>query len=169
MEAHQSHQAITYQNVMEILVAQEVERQKSRLSPKLAKYINHVEVATYALNRLPPLYASSEEGRRQQQLKGHKKLRQQITTTVRQAFAAVQRDPIRLCTPIRPEEDTESLAAKLALQGLRELLKNQNITWYNLVSIVKQTLIRATQVRKNRQKEQPRDPIYGWNDSRYQL
>ncbi|MBC6421985.1 MAG: late competence development ComFB family protein [Hormoscilla sp. SP5CHS1] len=34
-----------------------------QLPPELADYINRVEVATYALDRLPPLYASSQEGR----------------------------------------------------------------------------------------------------------
>ena len=51
-----------YTNVMERLVAEEVERQKAKLPPKLREYIKTVEVETFALNRLPALYASSEKG-----------------------------------------------------------------------------------------------------------
>ena len=51
-----------YTNVMERLVAEEVARQKAKLPPKLREYIKGVEVETYALNRLPALYASSEKG-----------------------------------------------------------------------------------------------------------
>jgi len=41
-----------------------------QLPPELADYINRVEVATYALDRLPPLYASSQEGRCHQRVRG---------------------------------------------------------------------------------------------------
>lgn len=52
-----------YQNIMENLVHKEIHRQLKRLPQKLAEYIDVVEVATYALNRVPPLYASSERGK----------------------------------------------------------------------------------------------------------
>ncbi|NEO33373.1 MAG: late competence development ComFB family protein [Symploca sp. SIO3C6] len=47
---------------MELLVIEEVKHQLDNYPQQLANYINPVEVATYALNRLSPLYASSEEG-----------------------------------------------------------------------------------------------------------
>lgn len=51
-----------YHNVMEDLVSEEVRRQLVLMSPRLTRYIKRVEVETYALNRLPPLYACSREG-----------------------------------------------------------------------------------------------------------
>lgn len=93
-----------YQNVMEVWVDEEIDRQLKGLSENLLKYISRVEVATYALNRLPPLYASCQEGRNKQEQRA-KNIRGKIQETVRQAIAAVQRDPIRLSTPlISPEE-----------------------------------------------------------------
>lgn len=47
---------------MEDLVSEEVRRQLVLMSPRLTRYIKRVEVETYALNRLPPLYACSREG-----------------------------------------------------------------------------------------------------------
>ena len=49
-----------FHNIMEELVIEEVQRQIVGLPTRLAQYIKKVEVETYALNRLPPLYASSQ-------------------------------------------------------------------------------------------------------------
>ena len=93
-----------YHNVMEDLVAEEVKRQLASLSPRLSQYIKRVEVETYALNRLPPLYASSKEGWIQQLKRGREEFYAPIKTAVRQAIAAVQRDLLRHSTPLSPEE-----------------------------------------------------------------
>ncbi|MGB5596982.1 MAG: late competence development ComFB family protein, partial [Crocosphaera sp.] len=53
-------------NVMEILVKEEIEKQLKFYPKNIRNYINKVEVATYALNRLPPLYASSTIGKEKQ-------------------------------------------------------------------------------------------------------
>ncbi len=63
-----------YLNVMEEMVAQEVNRQITLLPQKLAKYIKRVDVETYVLNRLPPLYASSKEGWQFQTKKSRRRL-----------------------------------------------------------------------------------------------
>ena len=56
-------------NVMEILVSEEIDRQIGRFPDNIRKFINRIEVATYALNRLPALYASSQQGFNQQKTK----------------------------------------------------------------------------------------------------
>ena len=94
-----------YQNIMETLVHQEIYRQIKTMPEKLLKYIDTAEVATFALNRLPPLYASSEQGKERQAAKGELKLKQEVATAVRQALAAVQRDPLRSSTPLPPNRD----------------------------------------------------------------
>jgi hypothetical protein len=87
---------------MEDLVAEEVKRQLASLSPRLCQYIKRVEVETYALNRLPPLYASCQEGWMQQLKRGKAEFHAPIKTAVRQAIAAVQRDLLRHSTPLSP-------------------------------------------------------------------
>ncbi len=62
----QPNQFVPYRNVMEPLVAEEVQRQ---LPLKLVKYLNRAQAIAYALNRLPALYATSERGWHLQMLK----------------------------------------------------------------------------------------------------
>ncbi|MDY7019960.1 MAG: late competence development ComFB family protein [Cyanobacteriota bacterium] len=99
-------QSRKYHNIMEDLVAEEVRSQMSLLSPRLTQYIQRSEVETYALNRLPTLYASSHEGWVHQQKRARSEYLIKIKTAVRQALAAVQRDPLRSSTPLfeEPEE-----------------------------------------------------------------
>jgi hypothetical protein len=133
-------QAQTYRNAIESLVVEEVERQFQRLPTRLSSYLNKTEVIAYALNRLPALYATSEKGWREQRLRGKNQLGNQIVTAVRQAIAAVQRDPLRASTPLQPREDIEP---QVALQGLRELLRREDLSWRNLVDGVEQALVKT--------------------------
>ncbi len=89
-----------FHNIMEELVIEEVQRQWVGLPTRLAQYIKKVEVETYALNRLPPLYASCQEGWQIQYKRGKKEYGEQVKTVVRQAIAAVQRDLLRHSTPL---------------------------------------------------------------------
>lgn len=93
-----------YLNVMEKMVAEEVNSQMTLLPQKLAKYIKRADVETYALNRLPPLYASSQEGWKFQTKKAEEDYRNEIAVVVRHAFAAVQRDLLKNSTPLFREE-----------------------------------------------------------------
>jgi len=95
------NQSATYVNVLETIVVEEVEQQLEKLPPHLAKYINLVQVVAYALNRLPSMYATSEEGWQRQQLKARNELREQIFMAVRQGLAAVQKDPLKVTTPLK--------------------------------------------------------------------
>ncbi|MDY7021849.1 MAG: late competence development ComFB family protein [Cyanobacteriota bacterium] len=102
---HLNHSTI---NVMQILVLQEVDRQLKELSHHQTQYIKPVEVVTYALNRLPPLYASSQEGLGHQLKQAQSKYKPQITVAVRQGIAAVQRDPLRRSTPLALRKQNQS-------------------------------------------------------------
>lgn len=93
---------------MEDLVAEEVRSQMSLLSPRLTQYIQRSEVETYALNRLPTLYASSHEGWVHQNKRARSEYLIKIKTAVRQALAAVQRDPLRSSTPLFEEQEETS-------------------------------------------------------------
>lgn len=131
---------LTFRNVMESLVAEEIDRQFQQLPPRLARYLSKEEVAAFALNRLPALYATSEKGWRQQGIRGRRDYNAQITTAVRQALAAVQRDPLRMETPLPTAEDME---AQVALRKLKTLLKTEDISWTTLADVVEQTLIKT--------------------------
>jgi hypothetical protein len=131
-------------NVMELLVEEEIERQISRISSQISQYINRVEVATYALNRLPPLYASSHEGFNKQKLKGKAEFSVDVTKAVRQGFAAVQKDLLRNSTPLIAEEYRELEEAKKALQELVDFLPHREFSWENLVKVIKPVLIKLS-------------------------
>lgn len=113
----QWHRTKTHQNVMEVLVDKEVERQWLQLSERLTQYINPIEVAAIALNYLPPMYVSSQQEQRRQQLRAKVELSELIATTVSQAFASVMRDPIKFSHPLLYTEETESEAIQEALQA----------------------------------------------------
>ncbi|MEM7759256.1 MAG: late competence development ComFB family protein [Cyanobacteria bacterium P01_A01_bin.40] len=131
-------------NVMEVLVADEIDRQIVRLPNNIKKFINTIEVATYALNRLPALYASSQQGFNKQKLKGRSEYCVKITQEVRKGFAAVQQDLLRCSTPLLAENEAEidqSIAdAKAALQELADYLPEKDLTWKNVVKLVKPLL-----------------------------
>ncbi|WP_017720394.1 late competence development ComFB family protein [Kamptonema formosum] len=90
-----------YCNALEPLVAEEVHRQLESLPSQLVPYIKPAEVIAYALNRLPPFYATSEEGWQQLQNRAKTQLMPKIIQAVRQGFAAVRRDPLKVSTPLK--------------------------------------------------------------------
>jgi hypothetical protein len=112
---------------MERWVTEEVESQLKQLPERVLRYVSRIEVETYALNRLPPLYASSEKGWQHQCDRAQQELKTQITHVVRQAFAAVQVDPIRLSQPLHEIQADDGSQA--VLQLLREWFKKPALNW----------------------------------------
>ncbi|MGB3570932.1 MAG: late competence development ComFB family protein [Phormidesmis sp.] len=133
-----SHGDRAYTNVMERLVAEEVARQKAKLSPKLRQYIKTVEVETYALNRLPPLYASSEKGWQMQYEKVGKQHAETIHKAVRQGIAAVQVDPLRASEPLHVRQGDES---ETVLAAFRNMLNQPELTWDDIIYKCKRLLL----------------------------
>jgi hypothetical protein len=148
-------------NIMEELVAEEVTRQFRRYPESVTQYINKVEVATFALNRLPPLYASCHKGLNQQKLKGKTDFSAQITKSVRQGFAAVQKDVLRYSTPLQPENNSvleisqneELEEARKALAELAEFFPHGKVSWDELVKLVKPLLIKRYQSKSSNTKK----------------
>jgi hypothetical protein len=126
-----------YMNVMELLVSEEVEKQLKTMQPRMLKYLKRVEVETYALNRLPSLYASSEKGWQHQYEKAKRELHNQIKSAVRQAFAAVQVDPIRSSEPLRLQDGD---SARVALDAIRDLLKQPDLNWEGVINRLRYAL-----------------------------
>ena len=138
-----SLEAQTYQNVMEIFVAEEIESQLAkRASLKLSTdYINTLEVATFALNRLPCYYASCLEGieRQRRRIKEQRELRRKIAHVVSQGFATVGRNPLRQSTPITKEKKDRIEEAKEQLPKLADVLPQLELDW--IVSFMETFLI----------------------------
>ncbi|MDJ0517545.1 MAG: late competence development ComFB family protein [Trichodesmium sp. MO_231.B1] len=122
-----------YINIMEQMVADEVNRQITLLPQKLAKYIKRADVETYALNRLPPLYASSKEGWKFQTKKAEEDYQKQIVAGVRHAFAAVQRDLLKSSTPLFVEETQKAFSSKPASASTSESEENKSkdYSWHH--------------------------------------
>jgi hypothetical protein len=135
----------TNKNAMELLVAEEIKKQLDSYPSEKQESIDRVEVATYALNRLPSLYASSEEGLFWQKRRGQKEFQQLITNTVRQAIEIISKNPARFSTPLLPPEQQEVQEAKQALQELLDWLwmhqsevAGRDVSWHELIAMVKQ-------------------------------
>ena len=139
-----------YKNVMELLIEREIGhhiRHRKR-AINLNSYLNLLEVATYALNRLPTLYASSVEGLGHQQIRAKKYLIIKIKRTVSLAFAAIERDPIRKSTPLQSrevqlqQEQNTSNSLKKTIQNLDKVASQQELSW--IVSFMKHFLERVS-------------------------
>lgn len=142
-EIRTAHQKL-YINVMETLVAEEVSRQLSSLPERVSKYVKRIEVETFALNRLPALYASSEKGLQHQYDRALHEYKPQIVSAVRQAFAAVQVDPIRLSQPLKLNQEEEAV-----LQALRELWRQPELTWKSALREIQKIQSRRRQTQNS--------------------
>ncbi|MCM1983528.1 late competence development ComFB family protein [Lyngbya confervoides] len=94
-----SSQAGSYKNVMELVVDEEIDHQTQHFSADFAQSLNRIELATFALNRLPPLYASSVEGVSFQYERAKRELKHQVQEAVQQALQVVAERPERRSTP----------------------------------------------------------------------
>ncbi|MGL5033584.1 MAG: late competence development ComFB family protein [Microcystaceae cyanobacterium] len=150
-------------NVMESLVYAEIEKQLKFYPKNLKGYINKIEVATYALNRLPALYASSKQGEEQQRRLALKKHKELMGSVVRRAIAAIERDPLRSSEPIISDLEIESEESKQSLKRVQFLLKDrglldydtQTLTWENLPNLIQRALNKLEWIQPNKAEELP--------------
>ncbi|MGD1905385.1 MAG: late competence development ComFB family protein [Leptolyngbyaceae cyanobacterium] len=184
----QTHTDQAYTNVMESLVADEVSRQLKALPPRVLRFIKRAEVATYALNRLPALYASSTQGLTYQQKRAQREFKVKISEAVRQALAAVQVDPLRLSNPLDAAND----GAPAVLDALRTLFNRSDLDWSTALTELNRLQVtsqentianhpkpEATSWRpgtygkevswKNRTRAKDEKSMFDWNDRRYRL
>lgn len=153
-------------NVMETLVHEEIDKQLRFYPKNLRNYLNLTEVATYALNRLPPLYASSVKGMEEQRRVAARQYRSELTSAVRRAIAAVERDPLRSSEPIVSEIELNYRGAESTLGQIQELLKrynllepiNKEVTWDNCMPLLRQAFVKLTssQTKETRPAAEPR-------------
>ena len=82
-----------------VIVKEKVYQEIQKLPANVAKFVSVAEISAYALNRLPPLYISSEEGKYYQSQKAEA-LNDKVNAAVIHGMAAVLRDPLRKSTPL---------------------------------------------------------------------
>lgn len=74
-------------NVMEELVLTEAIARVAEIEATSDRVLDVGDIAAYALNRLPPLYATTEEGASYQRLRAKEELQELITQQVSEAIA----------------------------------------------------------------------------------
>lgn len=124
-----------YRNAMEPLVAEEIDRQLQKLPGDVAKSINKAEAIAYALNRLPGLYSTTEEGWHWQQKRIGEKSADLVAQAASWGIKAAQRKNKAFSTPLQSQSEAEA-----ALQELKELLGRADLSWQNVVAVVAQTV-----------------------------
>jgi len=124
-------------NVLEEIVVVEVQEQIKHLSPAAREAINLSEVAAFALNRLPVLYASTSRGWLQQRKRAYNELQQQTVSAVQQALLGVKRDPLRKSTKIAASK-VETPAHILA--RLQKLFSKSSLQWQDVPQAFQEAL-----------------------------
>lgn len=125
-------------NYMEVLVREEVECQVNQLPPDLKQVVNYADIAAYALNRLPAMYATTKRGRMIQQWKVEAALRQSVREAVQAGITVFRNHPRQ---PAEPWEDPESQSVEAVLEELKGVLQYQDLNWDNLVTVIKSRII----------------------------
>ncbi len=137
-----------YRNAMETLVAQELQRQLRMMPPKVAQDIAIDDVAAYALNCLPPLYATTDSGWEWQVTRAQEEMQSQIAMAVSQGLMVVHQAPFR--SGVRISSGNENLiSAQNALQELARILNRPNLSWKEVVSWVKQSRLQRSSSTMN--------------------
>ncbi|MCA1903821.1 MAG: late competence development ComFB family protein [Cyanobacteria bacterium KgW148] len=126
-----------YKNVIETLVFQEIKEQVEALKEGIRETISLNEVAAYALNRLPTLYATSRDGWHQQHERAEKELKPLIVQQVKRAIMAVRRDTLREPDPIPPEE---MVGEARALAQVKKVLDRADLTWNEVPKAVEEAI-----------------------------
>lgn len=124
-------------NALEELVIEEAEAQHKRLGADVKKRVDLSEVIAYTLNRLPPMYATTQRGWAQQHKKAEQELGTVIAKTVRNGFLSTQSDVLRQQDPI-PAHELISQARSLV--KLRKLFNKDYLKWKDVPNAVRDAL-----------------------------
>jgi hypothetical protein len=124
-------------NTLEELVIEEAEAQYSRLGADVQKRVDLSEVIAYTLNRLPPMYATTQRGWSQQRKKASQELQSAIAKTVRNGFLSTQSDALRQTDPIPAHE---LISQARSLFKLRKLFNKDHLKWKDIPEVVRNAL-----------------------------
>ncbi|MGQ9865967.1 MAG: late competence development ComFB family protein [Pseudanabaenaceae cyanobacterium] len=125
-------------NILEFQVLRVAQKQIARLPPAAAKRVVLEEVAAYALNRLPPMYATSARGAKELKLRLRTELAQEVIAKVREGILQLSQLPLRHFLPDPFAQFTEEQEAAIA--ALRKSLGREDLTWYNAPAAIAEVL-----------------------------
>jgi len=125
-------------NTLENLVGSIAQRQISRLDSSLTKRVSLEEVCAYALNRLPPMYATTENGLIYWRDRARNELSTDILLTVRQAIMLILKSPSRFLPPL--PSDKFSAEQEIATAELKDILQINDIDWRNVAVVVQDAI-----------------------------
>ncbi len=124
-------------NALEELVIEEAEAQYKRLGADVKKRVDLSEVIGYTLNRLPPMYATTQRGWIQQRKRAEQELGASIVKTVRNGFLSTQSDVLRQSDPIPAHE---LISQARSLSKLRKLFSKDYLKWKDVPEIVRDAM-----------------------------
>lgn len=130
-------------NVLEDLVKQEVNQQLLHMANVLPRKVGIDDVCAHVLNRLPPMYATTEQGVIWQAQKVREQMSSQIETTVIQSLLTLSKTPRRLTDPIpliKFDDECEQ-----AITELRSLWQREDITWRNVLGLMESAISQEKQ------------------------
>jgi len=125
----------TYCNVMEPIAAAEVERKIRSLPADIAGNIDKNDVLVRTLNRLSPLYATTEQGWKWHQKKARESLGTEIDRAIDKAIQKSLNFSTNLTAPMSNKN-----AAEVALGEIEALLGCKDLSWCDVVSVISETL-----------------------------
>lgn len=148
----------TFLNAMESLTILEIEKQLQKLPQEIVDSINKADVTAYSLNRLPPMYFTTQKGKIWQQQRSQK-LADMISRVVSLGIKAAQRNNKVFSTPLHPSfADKKAIIdrqkpilhefnamiplATLEIEGQLKRLPNNLLISINKVDIIAYTLNR---------------------------
>jgi len=115
--------------------------QVQKLHPTTSNKIDLGEVVAYLLNRLPPMYATTEKGFKALRLRAREVYGKQVVETLTQAIAICIQSPNAGRVPLplaRFEAEVEEAVAKM-----NWILQREDINWRNAPFIVSECLTLA--------------------------
>jgi hypothetical protein len=135
LESYTLRAELGYINVMENLVTLAIQKIAAAAD---VKQINFAEVAAYALNRLTPMYTTSDRGFKFLSQKGLAEASREILGKVRNGMLKVHEYGDRPVSPLHFDRFNQE--SEEAIMALRVILNREDITILNVVSVVKEIL-----------------------------
>ncbi|TYQ29294.1 late competence development ComFB family protein [Pseudanabaena sp. UWO310] len=135
-------------NVLEEILVRETYIQIEELPPEKQPKVKVAEVVAYALNRLPPLFATSINGWQYQYAYAVNELSPQISQSVKHGIKTVLfGDPLHDLTPLPNHLFTNSSGV---LYQLSQILGRRHLRWRDVPALVESVITRSQYVSKNR-------------------
>jgi hypothetical protein len=125
-------------NAMEVLVREEIDRQLLESKTTPSQDFDRSDAIAYALNRLPALYATTEQGWERQLKRARRSLMDLVSMTVTWGIKEAQRKYKPSDTPLAGDHLRHP--AERALSELRLIFGREDLSWDNLSTVVRNTL-----------------------------